>query len=259
VGQPRPAAVAPPPAEPPPLDPPASEPPPSRPSFLHTVAEMDQLKPLRQKRQAPPPSAPNIGGSEPGRTVPPDFVLRSSPWVDFALVSFNLEDRAGNFLNLGVQFGGYLFERLRVAGRIVTPLDDVSDGYTTFSTPQSNGVQSFERVQSRSMSMLYSASVGLLITNSRTFAFGPSVELQRTDVAAYGSAVSLGLPFEWTTPKHLRVGFEFALGHAFGGSLKDVCRNLTSPVTSCGIRSTDRPSGTAVLVQFNMGYALGAL
>lgn len=220
---------------------------------------MDKLKPLRQKRAQPPLSEPNIGGPAPGRTVPPDFVLRSSPWVDFTLTSFHLEDRTGNFLNLGMQFGGYLFERLRVAGRIVTPLEDVADGYSTYGVGQSNGVQTFERVKARSMSLLYAVSAGLLITNSRTFAFGPSVEFQRTDVAAYGSAVSLGLPFEWTTPRNLRVGFEFALGHAFGGTLREACRTATAPAVSCGIRTTDRPSGTAVLVQYYMGWSLGAL
>jgi hypothetical protein len=109
------------------------------------------------------------------------------------------------------------------------------------------------------MSMLYSASVGLLITNSRTFAFAPSVEFARTDVSAYGSAVLLGLPFEWTTLRNLRVGFEFALGHSFGGNLKEACRTATTPPVACGVRTTDRPSGTALLVQYYMGWSLGAL
>jgi hypothetical protein len=219
---------------------------------------MDRLKPLPQRR-ARPPREPSLEGPPPKTKVPPDFVLRSSPWVDFSLTSFHLEDRTGNFLNLGVQFGGYLFERLRLSGRIVTPLEDVGDGYSSYNTTPFNGSQSFTRVKARSMSMLYSVSAGLLITNSRTFAFAPGVEFARTDVGAYGNAVLLGLPFEWTTLRNLRVGFEFALGHSFGGNLKDACRTATSPQVACGVRTTDRPSGTALLVQYYMGWSLGAL
>ena len=189
--------------------------------------------------------------------MPEDFVLSSSPWVDFTLTSFHLEDRTGNFLNLGVQMGAYVFERLRVAVRLVTPLEDVSDGYSVFAGTQSNGSQRFRRVEARSMTMLYGASLGLLITNSKTFAFGPSVELQRTDVEAYGTALSLGLPFEWTTRKNLRIGFEFALGHAFGGSVRDACFDTSG--SSCGMRVVDRPSGTSVLFQYSMGWSLGRL
>jgi hypothetical protein len=109
------------------------------------------------------------------------------------------------------------------------------------------------------MSMLYGVSAGLLITNSRSFVFGPSVELQRTDVEAYGTTLAFGLPFEWTTRRNLRVGFELAIGHSFGGSLNDRCETFTSVVTSCGSRSSDRPSGTSVLFQYYMGWALGGL
>jgi hypothetical protein len=107
--------------------------------------------------------------------------------------------------------------------------------------------------------MLYGVSAGLLITNSRSFVFGPSVELQRTDVEAYGTTVAFGLPFEWTTRRNLRVGFELAIGHSFGGSVREVCRTFSAPIMSCGSRTIDRPSGTSVLFQYNMGWALGSL
>ncbi len=169
-----------------------------------------------------------------------------------------MEDRVGNFLNLGVQFGGYVFERLRVSARMITPLEDVSDGYNNYSYAGSNGSGSFERVGARSMSVLYGASLGLLITNSKTFVFGPSLQFQRTDVSAYGSALALGLPFEWTTQRNLRVGFELGFGHAFGGNVRLVCRNFVTN-TSCGNQTADRPSGTTVLFQYSMGWSLGSL
>jgi hypothetical protein len=184
---------------------------------------------------------------------------RGSPWVDFTLTSFYMENRAGNFLNFGVQFGGYFFERLRLTGRFVVPLEDVNDDLSNYYSSGTNGSGAFRRVDARSMSVLYGVSAGLLVTNSRSFVFGPSVELQRTDVEAYGTTLAFGLPFEWTTRRNLRVGFELAIGHSFGGSVHEVCRTFSSPVTSCGSRTADRPSGTSVLFQYNMGWALGSL
>ncbi len=241
-------------APPPPLDPPpAPEAPPSRPNFLHTGAEMQRLKSERARRSP----APARAAPEASKALPPDFVLRSSPWVDFTLTSFYMEDRVGNFLNLGVQFGGYVFDRLRVSARMIVPLEDVSDDYSNYGGVSSS-LANFDKVDARSMSVLYGASVGLLITNSKTFVFGPSVQFQRTDVEAYGSALALGLPFEWTTQRNLRVGFELGFGHAFGGSVRYACRNFTTN-TACGSRTVDRPSGTTVLFQYAMGWSLGSL
>src|SRR5438876_786739 len=83
--------------------------------------------------------------------------------------------------------------------------------------------------RSRSVSALYSVSGGVLISNSRSFVFGPSLVFQRTDVSAYGSAVELALPFEWITRKNLRFGLELALGHAFGGVTSYQCYTAGSP------------------------------
>lgn len=256
----RPAPPAPPPAAaPPPLDPPL-EPPPGdqparRPAFLHTREEMERIRPTRERRG----QSSSEPATQASQTAPKDFLLRASPWVDFTLTSFYMEDRAGNFLNLGVQFGGYLFERLRLSARFVTPLDDVSDDHTQLGDLWNDSEHRYARVNARSMSMLYGVSVGLVITNSRSFVFGPSVELQRTDVEAYGSTLALGLPFEWTTKRNLRIGFELAIGHAFGGNLEYSCRTFTTPAQPCAARTRDRPAGTTVLFQYYMGWSLGGL
>ncbi len=192
------------------------------------------------------------------KALPPDFVLRSTPWVDFTLTSFYMEDRVGNFLNFGVQVGAYVFERLRVSVRMVTPLEEVGDDYDYYGNDVLNGLGTLNHVDARSMSVLYGASVGLLITNSKTFVFGPSLQFQRTDVNAYGSALALGLPFEWTTQRNLRVGFELGVGHAFGGSVRHVCQNFATNMP-CGNQSVGRPSGTTVLFQYSMGWSLGSL
>jgi hypothetical protein len=229
---------------------------PKRPAFLHTREEMERIKPSRERREAPPAEPAAL----PANAVRKDFLLNASPWVDFTLTSFHMENRVGNFLNLGVQFGGYLWQRLRVSGRMVVPLEDVNDGMSRYGYgTNSSGTGSFTRVDARSMSVLYGASVGLLITNSKSFVFGPSIGLQRTDVSAYGTAIAFGLPFEWTTQKNMRIGFELAIGHAFAGSSKEVCKTFGSPSTSCGERTVDREPGMTVLFQYNMGWSLGNL
>jgi hypothetical protein len=233
---------------PPPVDPPPRQEPPRRPAFLHTREEMESL---------------GSGGERPlaaqgARSEPDDFLERASPWVDFTLTSFYMEDRAGNFLNLGVQVGGYFFERFRFSGRVVVPLEGVNDDLSHYSSRRAAS-GSFRGVDARALAMLYGVSAGLVVTNSRTFVFGPSVQLQRTDVEAYGTTLAFGLPFEWTTRRSLRIGFELAIGHSFGGSVHEVCRTFSSPVTSCGSHTADRPSGTSVLFQYNMGWALGSL
>jgi hypothetical protein len=245
---PAPTAPAPAPAvqpAPSPLDPPPAPPEPTTgPAFL----------------RRPEQSAAEASSAE---AVPPpnDFLTLASPWVDFSLTNFYLDSRVGNFLNLGMQFGVYAFEHLRLSARLVTPLEEVNDGYTNydaFSPAFPPGAQSVRRVGSRSISLLYGGSVGLVVTNSKSFVFGPSLGFLRTDVEDYGTAVVVALPFEWTTQRNLRVGFELALGHAVGGSIRTAC-TTGSPAVSCGLQEQDRPGGTAVLFQFNMGWALGRL
>lgn len=224
-------------AEAPPLDPPPPTEPTSRPSFI----------------RAPEPSqTPPVAPLEPSD----EFLSNASPWLDFTLTSFYFDERVGNFLNLGAQFGAYAFDRLRIAGRILTPLDDVEDGGDNFFSSNFGGGSSSRALRSRSVSLLYGASVGLVVTNSKAFVFGPNLGFLRTDVEDYGTAIALGLPFEWTTRKNLRVGFELSLGHALGGTLRRQCIAGTS---SCGLTRESRPGGTAVIFQFDMGWALGRL
>jgi hypothetical protein len=238
---PAPAAPA---TEPPPLDPPPPSPPTQRPSFLKTEAEMKREGRGRHGATTQPP--------------PKSFVATATPFVDFTLTSFYLNERVGNFLNLGAQFGGYAFERLRITGRLVTPLENVTDSYNEYGS-SFNGVTFVSRILSRSMSLLYGVSVGLVISNSRSFVFGPSLELLRTDVEDYGTTVMLGLPFEWTTGKNMRVGFELAFGHSFGGSQRAKCALGGASVPCSGASEIERPGGTGILFQFYMGWALGRL
>jgi hypothetical protein len=180
-----------------------------------------------------------------------EFLDRASPWVDLTLTSFALDERVDNFFNFGVQGGVYLFEHLRISARLAAPLDEVHDSYSHYS--YGGG---YRQIDSRSMSVVYGASLGLAISNSRSFVFGPSLALLRTDVEAYGSAWLVTLPFEWTTRSNLRFGFELGLGHAFDGTVR-LC-STTTPGCN-GITTRERPGSSALLGQFYMGWALGKL
>jgi hypothetical protein len=211
---------------PPPLDPPPAVAPSTGPSFLQTPEQA-------ARRRA--------GKVE----LPRDFVLQQSPWVDFSITNFWFDERASNFLNLGVQVGGYFLERMRVSVRLVAPLEEASDEFYEYSY-SSDGL--YESTRARSMSVLYGGSFGLIISNSKTFLFAPGLLVLRSDVNAYGTAALLSLPFDWTTARHLRVGFELAIGHAFGGTAG----------TSDGSKR-DRPGGTAIVLQYYMGWSMGHL
>jgi hypothetical protein len=240
-------------SDPPPLDPPPPTEPTKPPGFLRNPRELEDVKPRLVARSR-------------AGTANPDFLTRASPWVDFSFTSFYLDERVGNFVNFGVQVGGYFFEHLRLSGRLVAPTEEVRDGLrnasSSFSSFDGNGASGFftNGAPSRSMSLLYGASAGLVLSNDRSFVFAPSLGFLRTDVGDYGTAVVLGLPFEWTTGRNLRVGFELAIGRASGGTSRMSCTAFNSGTTqSCGVESAARQGGTAVLLSYTMGWALGRL
>ena len=235
----------------------------SRPSFLKTRDELERPMPAREeprRKRLDAESAAPLAPIQLRNAVPPELVLRATPWVDFALTSFWMGDRTDNFLNLGVQAGGYLFERLRLSGRLVVPLEEASDEFDELSpfSPSASGT-AYQRLPSRSVSALYGVSAGLILSSSRSFLFAPGLTIWRTDVNDYGTTGALTLPFEWTTSRRLRVGFELALGHSFGGYQARSCRVFTTAGSSCGTDEVSRPGSTAVLLQYQMGWALSGL
>ncbi|MDF3067752.1 MAG: hypothetical protein K0R38_3353 [Polyangiaceae bacterium] len=246
-----PPATPPPATDPPPLDPPPPSEPAQRPGFLRTREELEAVK-------------PRVRVAQRARMPDPDFVARSSPWVDFSLTSFYMKDRVSNFLNFGAQVGGYFFDHLRLSARIVAPTEEVrdqSDGFSSFDGGGGPLFRTTRKAPSRSMSLLYGASVGLVVSNDRSFVFGPNIGFVRTDVGDYGTAVLVGLPFEWTTASKMRIGFDFSIGHASGGTTRSTCTQTDSSglTSSCGMTVNDRQGGTTVVFSYYMGWSLGRL
>jgi len=201
-------------------------------------------------------------GMRGGRAMlPDDLGVGASPWVDFTFTNFWLDERVRSYLNFGAQLGAYVGGRVRLSVRLVAPVEQVEDARTDADYYR-GGVgtsDTYIDVPSRAMSVLYGATVGIVVANSRSFVFAPGVSLVRTDVSDYGSAFALSMPFEWTTRRHMRWGFELAVGHAFGGSVDRVCQRATTTLTYCGKDEDQRPGGTTILLQFQMGWALSNL
>jgi hypothetical protein len=217
---------------------------------------MEQLRPMRERRprldDEPRPEQP---APKPG-DVPKDFVLAQSPWIDFSLTSFWMDERTDNFLNVGVQVGGYFVDRIRLSARLVAPVDEATDSFSDYDSQFSSNSQ---HVDSRSVAVLYGATFGLILSNSKSFLFAPGLSLWRTDVSDYGTTAAFSLPFEWTTYRRLRVGFELALGHSFGGEAHGACTAVVTSSSPCRADTVDREGGTAVLFQYHMGWALSGI
>jgi hypothetical protein len=246
------APLAPPPPRPIGVEAPLASPPPP-------AAEPAPAAPPLPAPASPPPAL-GAGKSLHEPELPSDYVLGTSPWVDFGLTSFWMDERADQFLNLSVQAGGYLANRLRVAARLTAPLAEPKDKFGDSNNPPPILLStSYEPIDSRSPSLLFGASLGVVIANTKSFVLAPGLLVARTDVNDYGTVVALAVPFEWTTARHLRMGFEADLGSALGGSARRQCRQNIPPGGTCSNDRVDRPAGLAVLMQFQMGWALAGI
>lgn len=228
--------------------------------------ESEPPRSLRDARETEAPARETKGRSRRPRSpkpqLPEDFALHSSPWVDVSITNFWLSQRTGQFFNLGAQVGGYFAERLRVAARVILPLEEARDeggSYDDYSDPSGSANMNYVPVASEPVSFLYGATVGVALLTTKTFVMSPGITLVRTDVGDYGTVAALSLPFEWTTSRRLRLGFEVDLGRAFGGTIKRSCSIFNAGGSvDCGTAIADRRHGAALIVQFHMGWALSA-
>jgi hypothetical protein len=157
-------------------------------------------------------------------------------------------------MSVGGEFGAYLVKRVRLAGRLIFPLESLHDE-SGASPPFGEQTKS-----SDSPIFLYSASVGVVATSSRSFVLSPGVSFLRSDVSDYGTFIGVSLPFEWVTASGFRLGTEVNIGRAFGGVQRLECIGLTPGQGGClagSTRTIDRPAGTAFLFDFIIGWGFG--
>lgn len=196
------------------------------------------------------PPAPPV----PRPTLPDDAAVQGSPFIDALMAAYDLQDRFSDYLTAGIEVGGYIVRRVRVAGRALLPLQSLhDDGPTTLSL----GEQS---MPSASPAFLYSASAGVVVTSSKTFVLSPGLSFLRSNVPDYGTLVGVSLPFEWVTTSGLRLGTEVNIGRALGGYTRLQCFDVSPTGGGCAAgttRTVDRSAGTAFVLDFHLGWGFG--
>jgi hypothetical protein len=164
------------------------------------------------------------------------------------VASVALQDRFSEFLNLGVQGGVFLADRVRVTARFAIPTDRA--GVDELGVDRSYPYRS---VDSKKYSLLYGATVGVVAVSTQNFAMSPGLAFARSDVSDYGSMLAVSMPFDWVLSSGTRVGLELDIGRAVGGRYTAVCDGADcsgGPAT----KFVDRPSGTAFWLQFQFGF-----
>jgi len=184
---------------------------------------------------------------------PNDAAARTSPWFDLTVATFAWGDRIDQFMNVGVQVGGYIAKRVRISGRAFLPTEDANDEYPASGILDGD---SYAYVDSDPARFLYGANLGVIAASTRSFVLSPGLMFLRSDVADYGTMVGIALPFEWVTATGLRVGFEFDVGRAFGGEVRQQCfpTSITGTCTEGSTRTIAREPGTAFLLDFQIGW-----
>jgi hypothetical protein len=197
---------------------------------------------------AAPPPIPSAAD-----LLPDDAAVRTTPFIDLLVGSYGFDQRVGSFFNIGAQAGAYLGQIVRLSGRVMMTTDDVHDNYSQYD--DSGSPDAFIQQDSKDASLLYGFTGGIVAVSTKTFVLSPGVMFMRTDVSDYGSVIGLSLPFEWTTARGVRIGFELDLGRGFGGSVKRLCQSAsgTTPCAS-GTSEVDRPAGTALYLHFQIGW-----
>lgn len=165
--------------------------------------------------------------------------MSSTPFIDLVFVGVNWERRFLGVGTIGAQAGVFVAKLLRVAAKVSLTPEDIPDDQENIGH------------QSKSMSVLYGASVGVAAIRTPIFVMSPGLAFARTDVSDYGTMIGLSLPVDWVTHNGLRFGLEGQLGRAFGG------RRVVSCSINCAATSFDwgdRPAGTALSLQLSIGF-----
>jgi hypothetical protein len=178
--------------------------------------------------------------------------VTTSPFLDAVVGGVAWKNRVSQPLNVGAQAGVYLGGLVRLVARAAVPASDETDQPGIDSSFDSAG---YQRRASDTPALFYGASAGVVVHSTPYFALAPGLAFARTDVSDFGTMVAASVPFDWVMPSGLRMGFEVELGEAFGGRYRYSCEDSTGAICGGPPQITrDRPSGTAFLMQFQIGF-----
>jgi hypothetical protein len=184
---------------------------------------------------------------------PDNAAVASSPFIDVIAASVSWENRFSQFSNVGLQAGVYVAGHLRISANVILPTSALTDDYYTEYYTAGAGYYSYQ--YSKPASLLWGATVGVIAASTQTFVMSPGIAFSRTDVSDYGSSLAAAIPLDWVMSSGLRVGLELDIGRAFGGSYHLQCAPQTNQdCTGASLLTLDRPAGTSLLLQFQIGY-----
>lgn len=261
------AAPAPPPATPPATTAtaaPPEGPPPQAPGAYPGYPPVGPAPGYAYPGYPPAGYAPQYGYAQPpqppARSSRPryasDAAAQNSPFFDVIIAGFDFDHRYGYFLNPGLQVGGFLGGRVRVAVRGLMVNDDLNDQGDLYSGTDDYTTSSYYNVRPvQSPWLVYGASVGVAVASSTTFVASPGLVIMRSNENDYGSSVGLALPFDWSTPSGMRIGFEVDLGRSFGGTVHGVCTSGTYCTSGNSIEKS-REGGSMIYFAFTVGLGL---
>jgi hypothetical protein len=169
------------------------------------------------------------------------------------LLGVAADERFSDALVFGGQVGGYIGGWLRLSARLAVPTDPSDNsGY------DDGDVNFYFSQRIDTPSILYGASLGVVVARRTKFLFSPGITLNRTDVGDYGTLFGASMPFEWVMRGGTRFGFEVAFGRGLGGEVTYECVSPTATTCASGdVVTTDRDPGIFFMIGLNIGFGLG--
>jgi len=174
--------------------------------------------------------------------LPDDAAVSSTPFFDAIVAAADWQHRFSQSANLGAQAGVYVAGRLRLTAKIAFPTESLGDQQADFGSGAKNP------------SLFYAFSAGFAALRTPTFVMSPGLMVARTDVSDYGTMLAFSLPLDWVTKSGLRLGLEGAFGRALGGRSAVNCSTPGSADCNQRPKYETRPSGTALWLQFHIGF-----
>jgi hypothetical protein len=178
-----------------------------------------------------------------------DWLLSSSPYLDFIVAASSFDSRFGNVLSPGVQAGVYIDRLVKLTARGLLLLDDssnfqVDDLEPGFSVEDADGP-----------TLMFGGTASMILMYTSHFAMSTGLNYVHTDKSEPGHYLGLAFPFEWQTDRGIRMGFEVSFGQAFGGHVKATCVNTAECAEGETIRE-DLKRGPGLYAQFQIGVPL---
>jgi hypothetical protein len=192
--------------------------------------------------------------------LPENAAVQYNPFLDVIVGGALLNRRFDTGFAPGVEFGGFLGERVRAAVRAQSPLTEPNDRFDTDSD-QVFLDGAFVPRDSDDVTLIFGGSIGVVALATRGFVVSPSVTVLRTDVSDYGTAVGFGLPVMWVGRSGMRVGFDMGVVYGIGGTVIGDCPDLIvagqtrvcEPETT---REFDRENAAGFYAGFRIGWGL---